>query len=65
VGVLFVVSSAYNVVYQYYNVLPTAGYVIAPLGVWLTIATTLVWSIWNINLPREPLYPTKPSVLVA
>ena len=65
VGVLFVVSSAYNVVYQYYNVLPTAGYVIAPLAIWLTVATTLVWGIWNINLPREPLYPTKPSVLVA
>jgi len=60
VGVLFVVGSAYNVVYQYYKVVPTAGYVIAPLAVWLTIATTLVWGIWCINTPREPLYPTKP-----
>ena len=60
IAVLFVVSSAYNVVFQYYKVLPTAGYVIAPLGVWLTIATALVWGIWRINLPREPLYPTKP-----
>ena len=40
--------------------MPTAGYVIAPLAVWLTIATTLVWGIWCINTPREPLYPTKP-----
>ncbi|MDA9766729.1 tryptophan-rich sensory protein, partial [bacterium] len=60
VGVLFVVGSAYNVVYQYYKVVPTAGYVIAPLAVWLTIAATLVWGIWRINTPREPLYPTKP-----
>jgi tryptophan-rich sensory protein len=59
VAVLFVVSSAYNVVAQYYKVLPTAGYVIAPLACWLTIATALVWSIWLIN-GKEPLYPTKP-----
>jgi benzodiazapine receptor len=59
VAVLFVVSSAYNVVAQYYKVLPTAGYVIAPLACWLTIATALVWSIWAIN-GKEPLYPTKP-----
>jgi hypothetical protein len=30
------------------------------LAVWLTIAATLVWGIWRINTPREPLYPTKP-----
>jgi translocator protein len=59
VGVLFVVSSAYNVVAQYYNVIPTAGYVIAPLAVWLTIASALVWNIWAIN-GKQPLYPTKP-----
>lgn len=64
VAVLFVVSSAYNVVAQYYKVLPTAGYVIAPLACWLTIATALVWNIWLIN-GKEPLYPTKPRKFAA
>ncbi|OUS48030.1 tryptophan-rich sensory protein [Ostreococcus tauri] len=59
IGVLFVVGSAYNVVAQYYKVLPTAGYMIAPLAIWLTVATALVWGIWNIN-GRQVLYPTKP-----
>lgn len=59
VGVLFVVSSSYNVVAQYYKVIPTAGYMIAPLAVWLTIASVLVWNIWLIN-DKQPLYPTKP-----
>ena len=45
VGVLVVLSSAWFAIYQYYLVLPTAGFVLMPLGVWLCIATALVWSI--------------------
>ena len=59
VGVLFVLSSAWFAIYQYYSVLPTAGYVLMPLGIWLSIATALVWSIWDINKPRMRLWPTK------
>ena len=51
VGVLFVLSSAWFAIYQYYSVLPTAGFVLMPLGIWLSIATALVWSIWDINKP--------------
>ena len=60
VGVLVVLSSAWFAIYQYYLVLPTAGFVLMPLGVWLCIATALVWSIWDINKPRMRLWPTKP-----
>jgi len=59
VGVLFVLSSAWFAIYQYYSVLPTAGYVLMPLGIWLSIAMALVWSIWDINKPRMRLWPTK------
>lgn len=59
VGVLFVLSSAWFAIYQYYSVLPTAGFVLMPLGIWLSIATALVWSIWDINKPRMRLWPTK------
>ena len=63
IGVACVLVSVYNVVFQYYNVSHNAGYLIAPSAVWISIATFLVYTIWQIN-PRpdgelEPLLPRK------
>lgn len=61
--VLLVLGSAFNAIYQYYQVLPKAGYVLAPSGLWLSIATVLVWTIWRINPDAsgkvEPMLPYK------
>lgn len=48
-GVLFVVSSAYLAAYRYYQVLPRAAAVFAPSCLWLSVATVLVFTIWQIN----------------
>lgn len=65
VGVCAVLASVYNVVYQYWSVTPTAGVLIAPSAVWITVATVLVYTIWKINPredgTREPLWPMKPA----
>lgn len=58
-GCLFVWASVMNVIYNYYLVLPSAGTIIAPSGVWLTIATVLTFCIWRINEPVQPLWPVK------
>ena len=62
VGVGFVLLSVVNVVVQYLRVDRTAGLLIAPSAVWISVATALVWTIWNINPradgTREPLAPT-------
>ena len=61
VGVGFVLLSVVNVVVQYLRVDRTAGLLIAPSAVWISVATALVWTIWNINPradgTREPLAP--------
>ena len=61
VGVSVVLLSVYNVVFQYLRVDRTAGFLIAPSAVWISVATVLVWTIWNINPredgTREPLAP--------
>jgi hypothetical protein len=51
-GVLFVLVSVYNTIYQYYQTLPLAAYVLAPSGVWLSIATVLIFTIWRMNYER-------------
>jgi len=56
--VLLVLASVYNAVYQYYQVSTTAGLVLAPSAVWLSIATVLIWTIWSIN-GKEPFFPMK------
>lgn len=62
-GVGAVLLSVYNVVFQYYSVLPTAGFLIAPSAVWISVATFLVYSIWKLNPAPdgelEPLLPRK------
>lgn len=52
-------ASVWNAIYRYYQVVPKAGYVLAPSGVWITIATVLTFSIWRLNTPIQPLYPVK------
>ena len=63
VGVGFVLLSVYNVVFQYLRVDRTAGALIAPSAVWITVATALVWTIWTLNPradgTREPLAPRR------
>ena len=51
-GVGFVLLSVYNVVFQYLRVDRTAGALIAPSAVWITVATALVWTIWTLNRAR-------------
>lgn len=60
-GVLLVLTSAIAAVVGYSTVSVTAARVLAPLPVWLTIASALVFDIWRLNNAsgRYPLYPTK------
>jgi benzodiazapine receptor len=53
-----VLLSVYNLVFQYFKVSQTAGALIAPSAVWISIATVLVWTIWKIN-PGTDLAPMK------
>jgi tryptophan-rich sensory protein len=48
-GVFFVWSSAVATTYLYYKTLPLAGKFLAPMCVWLSIASLLVYSIWRMN----------------
>ena len=52
-------TSAAALALLYFKTLPAAGFTILPLCIWLTIATALVWSIWDLN-GREPLLPLVP-----
>ena len=55
-GVLAVLASVYAVVAKYYSVVPAAGLVLAPSALWISIASVLTWTIWDMN-EREPLLP--------
>lgn len=48
--------SSFGVAIAYGLVRPLAAWIILPSCVWLTIATALVISIWQLN-GKEPLYP--------
>jgi tryptophan-rich sensory protein len=48
--------SVFAVIVSYYQTVPLAGWIIAPSGVWLAIATVLCISLWRLN-GQEPLYP--------
>jgi len=43
---------------SYFQTLPLAGWIILPSLVWLTVATVLCISLWQLN-GKEPLYPVK------
>ena len=59
-GVFFVWASAIAATVLYSQVSTTAGYVLLPLPIWLTIASALVVDIWRLNggADRYPLWPT-------
>ena len=61
VVVPFVWASAWFAIYQYSKT--AAGWLLAPLGVWLTIASCLVIQTWRINYDsegkRDTLFPRK------
>lgn len=65
VGVLFVWTSVWYAIKQYYLVSPMAGKLLSPSGIWISIATVLCCSIWRINdSPSgsgnlQPLWPVK------
>lgn len=48
-GVLLVLASVIYAVKAYFDVSQLAGYVLAPSAVWLSIASCLVYSIWQLN----------------
>ena len=58
-GVQIVMASVYYAVFQYYKANKLAGKILAPSAVWLTIANFLVVTIWRINTPLRPLFPSK------
>jgi translocator protein len=58
VGVLLVWASVWNAIWQYRQILPVAGQILLPSGIWISIATVLTWNIWLLN-DQQPLYPTK------
>lgn len=55
---MFVLASVYHAIFRYSQVSATAGKVLAPSGVWLSVATVLIWTIWDMN-GREPFLPRK------
>lgn len=48
-GVQFVLLSGLAAIAEYYAVNKGAGLVLAPSGLWLSIANFLVFSIWRLN----------------
>jgi benzodiazapine receptor len=60
-GVLCCLGSACAATVAYAAASPTAGYVLLPLCLWLSVAAALVADIWRLNNAdgRYPLYPTK------
>ena len=48
-GVVFVLASVLYAVNAYFHVSQLAGFILAPSAVWLSIATFLVYSIWQLN----------------
>lgn len=61
-GVLFVLLSVYLTTYEYYKVLPIAGYILSPSCLWLSIATVLVFTIWKINYIKSGKPSFYPSI---
>jgi benzodiazapine receptor len=66
-GVIFVIISAANAAYQYYQVDPTAGELLGATLLWLCTAGALVNSIWQLNPDqatgqKDALYPVKGEV---
>ena len=55
-GVIAVLASVYTVVGAYYRTMPLAGYLLAPSAGWISIASVLTWTIWDMN-GRQPLLP--------
>jgi tryptophan-rich sensory protein len=50
--------SVVAVTISYYQTLPLAGWIIFPSAIWLTVATALCISLWQLN-GQEPLYPLR------
>lgn len=63
-GVFSCLASAIVLDASYFQVNTTAGYVLFPLCVWLTVASALIYSTWELN-GKQPLYPTKGTALVS
>jgi translocator protein len=66
-GVVCVWLSNAHAAYQYWQIDPFAGKLLAAVNIWLTIATALVVATWRINPDPatdapEPLYPVKGKV---
>jgi benzodiazapine receptor len=66
-GVVLVVLSAANAAYQYYQLDPNAGELLALTLLWLTTAGVLVNSIWQLNPDsvsgeRDALFPVKGDI---
>ena len=53
--------SALIVTIFYWQINPLAGIILAPSCIWLTVASVLVFRIWQLN-GKEPLYPLKLTV---
>mmetsp|Transcript_22608 Transcript_22608/g.31508 ORF Transcript_22608/g.31508 Transcript_22608/m.31508 type:complete len:311 (+) Transcript_22608:96-1028(+) len=58
VGVLFVWISVIVTVKLFFDTDMLAGIILAPSAAWLTIASFLVYTIWDLN-GRDSLYPMK------
>jgi tryptophan-rich sensory protein len=50
-----------SVIYLYHQTLPLAGMVLAPSGLWLSIASFLIYSIWRLN-GSDPIRPRKETL---
>ena len=59
VGVIAVLASVYTAVAVYAKTLPLAGALLAPSALWISIASVLTWTIWNMNTPKQSLLPQK------
>lgn len=51
-------ASSLVVTAAYWQAVPRAGYLLAPMCVWLIVASALVFEIWRLN-GQEPWYPLK------
>ena len=51
-------ASSLVVTVAYWQATPRAGYLLAPMCIWLVVASVLVFEIWRLN-GQEPWYPLK------
>ena len=58
-GCVAVWASVLRAIATFRTACPAAGLVLAPSGVWISVACVLTSAIWRLNEPVQPLWPVR------